>query len=78
MSMSISIYVGTSISNRYKFLQPILSSFKQLTFERFSRFGFIMGFSETQIVASLGDFDFDVFAFISFDEFMMYYFTILV
>mmetsp|Transcript_34570 Transcript_34570/g.97493 ORF Transcript_34570/g.97493 Transcript_34570/m.97493 type:complete len:246 (+) Transcript_34570:15-752(+) len=49
----------------------------KLTFERFSRLGFIMGLSETQIVASLKDFDFDVFSFISFDEFMMYYFVVL-
>uniref|UniRef100_A0A6U2WYB6 Uncharacterized protein n=1 Tax=Paramoeba aestuarina TaxID=180227 RepID=A0A6U2WYB6_9EUKA len=50
---------------------------QKLTYERFIRFGFVMGFSERHILNSLKDLDFDVFGFISLDEFMMYYFVVL-
>mmetsp|Transcript_33840 Transcript_33840/g.46311 ORF Transcript_33840/g.46311 Transcript_33840/m.46311 type:complete len:232 (+) Transcript_33840:2-697(+) len=50
---------------------------QKLTHERFTRLGFVMGFSEIQITTSLKDLDFDVFKFISFNDFMMYYFVIL-
>lgn len=49
---------------------------KSLTFEQFSRLGFIIGMSEDQIFANLKDFNLDLFNLISYEDFLLYYFAI--
>jgi hypothetical protein len=50
---------------------------KKLTFERFTRFAFVLGMSESHVHSILEPLNFDVFDLISYDDFVLYYFALL-
>jgi len=61
-SSSSTSYTGTSIL---------------ITFERFSKFGYTLGMSETELITMLRDFEVNLFDMVDVDRFLLYYFMIL-
>mmetsp|Transcript_46640 Transcript_46640/g.117486 ORF Transcript_46640/g.117486 Transcript_46640/m.117486 type:complete len:326 (+) Transcript_46640:24-1001(+) len=48
-----------------------------ITFERFTRLGYILGLPETQLMSSLKEYSVNVYKPITYEEFTLYYFLIL-